>query len=170
MSESGDTRRQQPSYPEHVTSDDRDGARNEARRWVRRKRIFYTVVGVYLALSLMWFTIDMLDDSTSLWFYWPMLGTGLVVVVTGLVLFGLGGLFGADWERRQVDKYLERRSDRGAGRTLGPDAAASHSPRGGGPAGSRSPGAGGAGAQLADDVDEEVEVGRGGAPVADRRA
>src|SRR6266545_2159330 len=34
----------------------------------------------------------------------------------------------------------------------------------------RSPGAGDAAAQLADDVDEEVEVGRGGAPVADRRA
>jgi hypothetical protein len=115
MSESGDTRRQQPSYTEHVTSEDRDGARNEARRWVRRKRIFYTILGVYLALSLMWFAIDMLDDSTSLWFYWPMLGTGLVVVVIGLVLFGLGGLFGADWERRQVDKYLERRSDRGSG-------------------------------------------------------
>jgi hypothetical protein len=24
-------------------------------------------------------------------------------------MFGIGGLFGADWERRQVDKYLERR-------------------------------------------------------------
>ncbi len=57
----------------------------------------------------------MLDDSTSLWFYWPMLGTGLGVVVTGIVMFGLGGLFGADWERRQVDRYLERRSDRGSG-------------------------------------------------------
>jgi hypothetical protein len=115
MSESGDTRHQQHSHPEHVTWDDRDGARNEARRWVRRKRIFYTILGAYLALSLMWFAIDMLDDSTSLWFYWPMLGTGLVVVVTGLALFGLGGLFGADWERRQVDKYMERRSDRGSG-------------------------------------------------------
>jgi hypothetical protein len=115
MSESSDARRQPPSYPEHVTSDDRDGAREEARRWVRRKRIFYTIVGVYLALSLMWFSIDMLDDSTGLWFYWPMLGTGLAVVVVGLAMFGLGGLFGADWERRQVDRYLQRRSDRRSG-------------------------------------------------------
>jgi 2TM domain len=115
MSESSDARRQQPSYPEHVTSDDRDGIREEARRWVRRKRIFYTIVGVYLALSLMWFVIDMLDDSSGLWFYWPMLGAGLAVVVVGLAMFGLGGLFGADWERRQVDRYLERRSDRRSG-------------------------------------------------------
>jgi 2TM domain len=115
MSESSDIRRQQDFHPPHVNPDDRDRAREEARRWVRRKRIFYTIVGAYLALSLMWFAIDMLDDSTGLWFYWPMLGTGLVVVVVGLALFGLGGLFGADWERRQVDRYLERRGDRRSG-------------------------------------------------------
>ena len=103
------------SSPVHVTSDDRDGARAEARRWVRRKRIFATIVAIYLSLSLMWFVIDMLDDSTGLWFYWPMLGTGLAVAVTGIGMFGLAGLFGADWERRQIDKYLQRRSDRGSG-------------------------------------------------------
>jgi 2TM domain len=87
----------------------RDEAREEARRYVRRKRIFYTVVGIWLGLCVMWLTIDLLDDSSSFWFYWPMLGTGIGVAITGLVLLGIGGLFGADWERRQVDKYLERR-------------------------------------------------------------
>ncbi len=81
----------------------------EARRYVRRKRIFYTVLGIWLALSLMWFFIDMRDDSSSIWFYWPMLGTGIGVAITGLVLLGMGGFFGADWERREIDKYLRRR-------------------------------------------------------------
>jgi hypothetical protein len=84
----------------------------EARRYVRRKRIFYTVVGIWIALSLMWFTIDMLDDGTeSLWFYWPMLGTGIAVAITGIVLLGIGGIFGADWEQRQIDKYLRSRGE-----------------------------------------------------------
>jgi hypothetical protein len=83
----------------------------EARRYVRRKRIFYTVLGVWVALSLMWFVIDMSDDSSSVWFYWPMLGTGIAVAVTGIVLLGIGGLFGADWERREIDKYLGRRGN-----------------------------------------------------------
>src|SRR5262245_45939330 len=86
-------------------------AREEAHRWVRRKRIFYSVVGIYLALSLMWFAIDALDDSSGWWFYWPMLGTGLGVAITGIVLFGIGGLFGTDWERRQVEKYMRRVGD-----------------------------------------------------------
>ena len=47
----------------------------EARRYVRRKRIFYTVLAVWISLSLMWLAIDLLDDSSSFWFYWPMLGT-----------------------------------------------------------------------------------------------
>ena len=86
-------------------------ALEEARRYVRRKRIFYTVLGIWIALSLMWFLIDMRDDSSSLWFYWPMLGTGTAVAITGIVLLGAGGLFGADWEHREIDKYLRRRGN-----------------------------------------------------------
>jgi hypothetical protein len=44
-------------------------ARAEARHWFRRKRIFYTIVGVYGSLSIMWFAIDLLDDSSGYWFY-----------------------------------------------------------------------------------------------------
>jgi hypothetical protein len=86
-------------------------ALEEARRFVRRKRILYTVVAIWLALSLMWLTIDLLDDSSSFWFYWPMLGTGIGVAITAIVLLGIGGVFGVDWERREVDKYLRRRGD-----------------------------------------------------------
>jgi hypothetical protein len=83
----------------------------EARRYVRRKRIFYLVFGIWIALCVMWFVIDMTDDSSSIWFYWPMLGTGIAVAITGLVLLGIGGLFGAEWERREIDKYLRRRAN-----------------------------------------------------------
>ena len=106
MSESSDTRHQQHSYLAHVTADDRNSARDEARRWVRRKRIFYTIVGIYLSLSLMWFTIDMLDGPDSLWFYWPMLGTGIAVAIIAVALFGIGGLFGVGWEQRQIERYV----------------------------------------------------------------
>jgi 2TM domain len=88
--------------------------RDEARRWVRRKRILYTILGVYGVLSLMWFAIDLADDSEGFWFYWPMFGTGIAVAVSAVVLLGVGGVFGTVWEQRQVDRYLERH--RGTGR------------------------------------------------------
>jgi hypothetical protein len=89
-----------------------DELREEARRYVRRKRVFVAILAAWIVLSLMWFTIDMLDDGTdSLWFYWPMFGTGIAVAITGVALFGFGGLLGADWERREIDKYLRRRGN-----------------------------------------------------------
>jgi 2TM domain len=92
-----------------VMSEPSEDSLDEARRYVRRKRIFYAVFGIWIALSLMWFLIDLADDSTSYWFYWPMLGTGVAVAITGVVLLGVGGLFGAGWEQREIDKYLRRR-------------------------------------------------------------
>jgi polyferredoxin len=86
-----------------------DDAREAARRLVRRKRTFLTILVVYLALSVLWLAIDLLTGGDDLWFYWPMLGAGVIVAVIGIAMFGLGGLFGADWERRQIDRYLQRR-------------------------------------------------------------
>ncbi|HKA69671.1 MAG TPA: 2TM domain-containing protein [Actinomycetes bacterium] len=80
----------------------------EARRWVRRKRILYTILGIYAVLSLMWFLIDMADGTESLWFYWPMLGTGIAVAIAAVALLGVGGVLGTDWENRQIESYLKR--------------------------------------------------------------
>ena len=85
-----------------------DDAREAARRWVRRKRMFLTILVVYLALSVLWLAIDLLTGD-DLWFYWPMLDAGVIVALIGIAMFGLGGLFGGDWERRQIDRYLQRR-------------------------------------------------------------
>jgi membrane protein required for beta-lactamase induction len=83
--------------------------REEARRHVRRKRTVYTVLVVYFALVVLWFLIDVLTGADDWWFYWPTLGCGIIVVIIGVSMFGIGGLFGGDWEQRQIDKYLQRR-------------------------------------------------------------
>lgn len=54
-------------------------------------------------LTLMWFTIDMLDGSDSLWFYWPMFGTGIVVAIIGVLLQEWADPSAPEWERREID-------------------------------------------------------------------
>jgi hypothetical protein len=85
-------------------------------------------LGIWVALSLMWFVIDMTDDSSSIWFYWPMLGTGIAVAITGIVLLGIGGAL-----RRQVGapgnrqvSAPARKQTRPVTRRAGPQA---HSPQ-----------------------------------------
>ena len=46
--------------------------------------------------------------TESLWFYWPMLGVGIAVAITSVVLLGMGGLFGVGWEQRQIDRYVQQ--------------------------------------------------------------
>jgi fatty acid desaturase len=86
-----------------------DPKREEARRWVRRKRTFYIILVVYMALVALWFLIDVLTGSDDWWFYWPTLGAGIIVLIIGLSMLGLGGLFGGGWQQRQMDRYLEQR-------------------------------------------------------------
>jgi 2TM domain len=100
------------NIPAHTTDSVTMNVTAEAHRWVRRKRILYTILGIYAVLSLMWFAIDMADGTESLWFYWPMLGTGVIVAITSVVLVGVGGLFGADWEQRQIDRYVQQHRGR----------------------------------------------------------
>ena len=109
---------------------ERQNLRADAQRWVRRLRILYTILGIYAVLSLMWFAIDMADGTESLWFYWPMLGTGLVVAVTAIVLVGIGGLFGADWENRKVERYLHQHRGRNDTGSLAPPSPSTNSPMG----------------------------------------
>jgi hypothetical protein len=40
-----------------------------------------------------------------------MLGTGIGVAITGIVLPEIGGVLGADWKRREIEKYLRRRGN-----------------------------------------------------------
>ena len=104
--------RPQPDAGDDEMVNDPQHQRAEAQRWVRRLRVLYTILGIYAVFSLMWFAIDMADGTESLWFYWPMLGTGLAVAVTAIVLVGIGGLFGADWENRKVERYLRQHRGR----------------------------------------------------------
>jgi hypothetical protein len=33
------------------------------------------------------------------------------VAITAIILLGIGGLFGVEWERREMEKYLRRRGN-----------------------------------------------------------
>jgi hypothetical protein len=77
-----------------------------ARKQAKEQRDFYAHLAIYAGFSLFFLIIDLLSGS-SWWFFWPMLGWGIGVVVHGISVFG-ENRFGPSWEDRKTQQILER--------------------------------------------------------------
>jgi hypothetical protein len=86
-------------------------AYERAKRRVDMLKGFYIHFAVYVCVIAMLAVIDVADDSSGWWFYWPMLGWGIAVAIHAAVVFLGGGRFSSDWEERKIREYMEK--DRG---------------------------------------------------------
>ncbi len=83
-------------------------AEREALEYVRDIKGFYSHLIVYL-ISIAAMIVAYFFMATDYpWFIWPALGWGLGVASHGLAVFEVFSLFGADWEKRQIEKRLQR--------------------------------------------------------------
>jgi hypothetical protein len=91
-----------------TTPSDDEQAYERARKRVEEIKGFYVHLGIYLIVNSMLFAINMLSDSGSLWFYWPLLGWGIGLGAHAFSVFAMGGFFGAEWEERKIRSLLEK--------------------------------------------------------------
>ena len=49
-----------------------------------------------------------LNEWSHPWFLWVVLGVGLGIGLKAIKLFGIGGLFGRDWERRKIRELMDK--------------------------------------------------------------
>ena len=80
----------------------------EALEYVRDIKGFYSHLIVYLISIAAMFVASFFSGTSYPWYIWPALGWGLGVAAHGLSVFEVFSLFGADWERRQVEKRIRR--------------------------------------------------------------
>ncbi len=95
---------------EHKMYQSRDVSQDErdALEYVRDIKGFYNHLAIYVLCIAAMAAIWLLTGAGYPWFLWPMLGWGVGVASHGLAVFEIFSLFGADWERRQVEKRLRR--------------------------------------------------------------
>ena len=86
-----------------------------AREQVAALRSFYTHLFTYIIVNLGLFLINLLTTRSHgpWWFYWPVLGWGIGLASHAFSVFGAYGLFGHDWEDKQVKKLLEKQDREG---------------------------------------------------------
>ena len=77
-----------------------------AKKRVAALRGFYVHLGVYVLVNLFLFLLDIITSPASLWFFWPLLGWTIAIVVHAFSVFGSGRLLGADWEEKKIREIM----------------------------------------------------------------
>lgn len=75
---------------------------------VRKVKGFYVHLTQYLVVIPILAAVNLVGYPQYLWFVWPALGWGMGVLAHGASVFHVVPFLGADWEKRQVEKYLGR--------------------------------------------------------------
>ncbi len=80
----------------------------EAVEYVRDIKGFYSHVAFYVVTIAVLAATNLYMGLDNLWFIWPALGWGLGLASHGLAVFEILSLFGVDWEKRQINKRMQR--------------------------------------------------------------
>ncbi len=79
----------------------------EAVEYVRDIKGFYSHLAIYLISSAAMIVANLFTGTDNLWFIWPVFGWGLGVASHGLAVFEVLSVFGVDWEKRQIERWLQ---------------------------------------------------------------
>jgi transcriptional regulator with XRE-family HTH domain len=93
------------STPNATVSSDEQAA----FRHVRRIRSFYARLAIYVVVISGLAIFNFIKSPNHIWVIWPALGWGLGMLFYGMRVFGTMPFMNADWEKRQVEKYLGRK-------------------------------------------------------------
>jgi fatty acid desaturase len=87
---------------------DEDPIYRRARKRAEELQGFYIHLVVYATVNLSLFAINALTrgENGGWWFYWPLLGWGIALIIHALTTFG--GVFSEDWRERKAEELYER--------------------------------------------------------------
>ena len=81
-------------------------AERDARRQVHRLRGFYQHLTVFLLVNGGLATIDLLTSPDRLWFYWPLTGWGIWLLLHAAATFSRGRWLGREWEEAKLRELM----------------------------------------------------------------
>ena len=84
-------------------------AEEEAMRYVRKLRKFYSFLLVYVVILSLSGLYALWTQKTPYGLLWPAGILGFILLVKAIRLFGLNWFLGSDWERKVVKKRLGRK-------------------------------------------------------------
>ena len=95
--------------PNPTTNTSVNADEEAAFRHVRKIRGFYGHLAKYVIVISGLVIFNFIKSPNHIWVIWPALGWGLGLMFHGMRVFGTMPFMNADWEKRQVEKYLGRK-------------------------------------------------------------
>ncbi len=77
-----------------------------ARTRVRQLKGFYAHLTAYVLVNALLVVMSLVSGEP--WSIWPLLGWGIGIVAHAINVFGVGRMFGAEWEQRQIRKLMDQ--------------------------------------------------------------
>ena len=78
----------------------------KAKKRVADLRGFYGHLSVYVIVNLGLFLINITMSPESLWFFWPLMGWGIAIVLHALRVFAEP--LGSNWEEKKIAELMEK--------------------------------------------------------------
>lgn len=85
-------------------------AERHARRRIARLRAFYQHLMLFAVVNAGLLAINLLASPGRLWFFWPLLGWGIWLVLHAMGTFGAERWLGAEWEERKLRQFMAGKS------------------------------------------------------------
>ncbi|MBU2060779.1 MAG: 2TM domain-containing protein [Bacteroidetes bacterium] len=89
---------------------------NEDRYYTAKKRVdeikgFYGNLISYVAVNLGLLVLNLVTSPQYLWFFWPLLGWGIGVLIHAMVVFRFMPFLGKDWEQQKIKEFMEKEKE-----------------------------------------------------------
>jgi hypothetical protein len=84
----------------------------DAQEKVKNIRKFYEHLTVYLLCNPIVIAVNLITSPGYLYFWYSLLGWGAAIVLHGLKAFNRFPFFSKEWEKREMDKILEKENSK----------------------------------------------------------
>ena len=89
---------------------------DEERYFKAKKRVeeikgFYGNLTAYIVVNMGLLVVNLLTSPDHLWFFWPMLGWGIGVVIHGMKVFNYMPFLGKDWEEQKIKEFMDKEKE-----------------------------------------------------------
>lgn len=83
-----------------------------AKKRVKEKKEFFEHLSSFLTMSGFFFLLNAITSFGQWWFFWPILGWGIAVILHYFSVFGIPGVGHLDknWEQQALKKELDKLS------------------------------------------------------------